>query len=94
MLCYDAPRTLKFPNAEIGYIDKYTQLFGRFADFQKSPNESTTQKAVPNRPVSFVPSKVGEVITLGTMKLRIMEDGSNTGSSTLQGQVKIIHTKL
>lgn len=34
---------------------------------------------VPDRPVSFVSCKAGDVITLGTMKLRVMEDGSNTG---------------
>lgn len=35
--------------------------------------------AVPDRPVSFVPVKGGDVLTLGHLKLRIMEDGSNTG---------------
>jgi hypothetical protein len=38
---------------------------------------------VPNRPVSFVPAKAGDVYTLGTMKLRVMEDGSNTGKQGL-----------
>lgn len=49
---------------------------------------------VPNRPVSFVPSHVGDVITLGTMKLRIMEDGSNTGMSTLQTLVKMFSQEM
>lgn len=34
---------------------------------------------IPDRPVRFVPCKAGDIITLGTMKLRVMEDGSNTG---------------
>lgn len=34
---------------------------------------------VPDRPLSFVPVKAGEVLTLGLTKLRILEDGSNTG---------------
>lgn len=34
---------------------------------------------VPDRPVSFIPVKGGETLTLGHLKLRIMEDGSNTG---------------
>jgi hypothetical protein len=34
---------------------------------------------IPDRPLSFVPAKAGDVLTLGTMKLRVMEDGSNTG---------------
>lgn len=38
---------------------------------------------IPNRPVSFVPCKAGDVITLGGMKLRVMEDGSNTGEIVL-----------
>ncbi|KAJ5669127.1 hypothetical protein N7462_010197 [Penicillium macrosclerotiorum] len=33
---------------------------------------------VPDRAVKFVPCKSGDIITLGTMKLRVMEDGSNT----------------
>ncbi|CEJ54474.1 hypothetical protein PMG11_00782 [Penicillium brasilianum] len=33
---------------------------------------------VPNRPINFVPVKAGEIISLGGMKLRVMEDGSNT----------------
>ncbi|OKL62215.1 hypothetical protein UA08_02882 [Talaromyces atroroseus] len=33
---------------------------------------------IPDRPVSFVPAKAGDVLTLGTMTLRVMEDGSNT----------------
>lgn len=38
---------------------------------------------VPDRPVNFVPAKAGEIIVLGSMKLRIMEDGSNTGKLAL-----------
>ena len=34
---------------------------------------------VPNVPLDFVPAKAGEVINLGGAKLRVMEDGSNTG---------------
>lgn len=34
---------------------------------------------VPNRPVNFVPAKAGDVLALGPMTLRVMEDGSNTG---------------
>ncbi|KAJ6150567.1 hypothetical protein N7471_001766 [Penicillium samsonianum] len=33
---------------------------------------------VPDRPVSFVPAKNGDVLVLGNLKLRVMEDGSNT----------------
>ncbi|KAJ5232071.1 hypothetical protein N7468_005027 [Penicillium chermesinum] len=35
---------------------------------------------VPDRPISFVPAEAGETISLGpALKLRVMEDGSNTG---------------
>lgn len=34
---------------------------------------------VPDRPLSFVPAKAGDIIAIGSMKLRVMEDGSNTG---------------
>ncbi|KAI9702238.1 MAG: hypothetical protein M1820_006170 [Bogoriella megaspora] len=34
---------------------------------------------VPDVPINFVPAKAGEIITIGTLKMRIMEDGSNTG---------------
>ncbi|KAJ5809938.1 uncharacterized protein N7503_002156 [Penicillium pulvis] len=33
---------------------------------------------VPDRPLSFVPAKAGDIIAIGSMKLRVMEDGSNT----------------
>jgi len=33
----------------------------------------------PEVPVTFVPAKEGEVLMLGTVKMRIMEDGSHTG---------------
>ena len=29
--------------------------------------------------VNFVPAKAGEMLVLGPMQMRIMEDGSNTG---------------
>jgi hypothetical protein len=38
---------------------------------------------VPDRPVNFVPAKAGEIIVLGSVKLRVMEDGSNTGKLVL-----------
>jgi hypothetical protein len=33
----------------------------------------------PNVPLNFVPAKQGEVLHLGTIVIRIMEDGSRTG---------------
>ncbi|KAJ5729839.1 hypothetical protein N7540_009073 [Penicillium herquei] len=33
---------------------------------------------VPDVPLNFVPAKAGEIITVGPIKLRVMEDGSNT----------------
>lgn len=34
---------------------------------------------IPNRPLNFVPAKAGEVIHLGQITCRILEDGSRTG---------------
>jgi hypothetical protein len=34
----------------------------------------------PNVPLNFVPAKQGEVLHLGTIIIRIMEDGSRTGN--------------
>ena len=34
----------------------------------------------PNVPITFVQAKEGEVIALGSVKLRVMEDGSRTGT--------------
>lgn len=42
---------------------------------------------VPNRPLSFVPAKAGDIIAIGSMKLRVMEDGSNTD------MIPVSHTK-
>lgn len=36
---------------------------------------------VPQVPVNFVPAAAGERFKLGTMTIRIMEDGSRTGES-------------
>lgn len=33
----------------------------------------------PNVPVHYVKAEAGEVITLGNVKLRVLEDGSRTG---------------
>jgi len=33
----------------------------------------------PDVPIKFVPVKAGETLKLGTITIRIMEDGSNTG---------------
>lgn len=37
----------------------------------------------PNVPLNFVPAKQGEVLHLGTIVIRIMEDGSRTGNVLL-----------
>lgn len=34
----------------------------------------------PKAPLNFVPAKEGEVLHLGTITIRIMEDGSRTGN--------------
>jgi hypothetical protein len=34
----------------------------------------------PSVPLNFVPAKEGEVLHLGTIVIRIMEDGSRTGT--------------
>lgn len=34
---------------------------------------------VPDRPINFVPAKEGEILQLGVITIRIMEDGSRTG---------------
>ncbi|KAI1433216.1 RmlC-like cupin domain-containing protein [Xylaria sp. CBS 124048] len=42
--------------------------------------ESEALKAMknPRRPITFVPARSGEVLTVGPIKCRIMEDGSHT----------------
>lgn len=36
-------------------------------------------RQVPNVPVNFVPAKAGEIIKLGPIICRVLEDGSRTG---------------
>lgn len=38
-----------------------------------------TSQGIPKVPVNFVPATEGEIIALGHMSLRILEDGSRTG---------------
>lgn len=50
---------------------------------------------IPDRPPSFVPAKAGEVISLGSaLKLRIMEDGSNTGTHIITRQTSLRLTSV
>lgn len=35
---------------------------------------------MPRRPINFVPAKEGEILKLGHITCRIMEDGSRTGT--------------
>jgi hypothetical protein len=39
--------------------------------------------AVPSVDIQFVPVKAGEVLKLGPITCRIIEDGSNTGMTTI-----------
>lgn len=39
--------------------------------------------AMPKRPVNFVPAVTCEILRLGPITCRIMEDGSNTGAYSL-----------
>lgn len=62
-----------------GQLDEDINSMCRLREATKYFTSKPTNMEVPDRPVSFVPFKAGDVITLGTMKLRVMEDGSNTG---------------
>jgi mannose-6-phosphate isomerase-like protein (cupin superfamily) len=47
----------------------------------------------PTVPINFVEAKEGEIITLGLVKLRVMEDGSRTGMYTeVSTSYKILNT--
>lgn len=35
--------------------------------------------AMPRRPINFVPAKAGDILKLGHIVCRVMEDGSRTG---------------
>jgi hypothetical protein len=39
---------------------------------------------MPTVPVNFVPAKAGEIIKLGAITCRVMEDGSRSGELQLQ----------
>ena len=47
----------------------------------------------PNVPLNFVPAKAGDVLSLGKITIRIMEDGSRTGKKTSQ-QLYLISINL
>jgi hypothetical protein len=46
----------------------------------------------PNVPINFVPAKQGEVLHLGTIIIRIMEDGSRTGNVNPSPNPQHTHT--
>jgi hypothetical protein len=39
------------------------------------------EREMPTVPVSFVPAKAGEIIKLGPITCRVLEDGSRTGKA-------------
>lgn len=43
--------------------------------------QALSTMAMPRRPINFVPAKSGEILKLGHLTCRIMEDGSRTGVS-------------
>ncbi|KAF2231951.1 RmlC-like cupin [Viridothelium virens] len=51
-------------------------------------SESNVPLPVPDVPLNFVPAKEGEVLKIGPMTLRIMEDGSRTDNRL--GSVELI----
>jgi len=40
--------------------------------------QALANMAMPTRPINFVPAKSGEILKLGHITCRIMEDGSRT----------------
>jgi len=54
-------------------------------------DEETAMKTLemPKVPVNFVPAKGGEILKLGHITVRIMEDGSRTGKSESHAQPSI-----
>lgn len=42
--------------------------------------QALAQMKMPRRPINFVSAKSGEMLKLGHITCRIMEDGSRTGS--------------
>lgn len=45
----------------------------------KKPVVCTAAMETPNVPINFVPATAGETLKLGTITIRIMEDGARTG---------------
>ena len=54
-------------------------------------DEEIAMKALemPKVPVNFVPAKSGEMLKLGHITMRIMEDGSRTGNSASHARPSI-----
>jgi predicted nucleic acid binding AN1-type Zn finger protein len=49
--------------------------------------------AVPDRDIKFVAVKAGEVLKLGPITCRVLEDGSNTGNEQSSPRFKTIHSQ-
>lgn len=41
----------------------------------------------PQEHINFVPAREGEIIKLGPLTLRVMEDGSRTGTNTVMSRL-------
>ena len=42
--------------------------------------------ATPEQPISFIPAKGGDIIHIGPIICRVLEDGSNTGTTPREWQ--------
>jgi hypothetical protein len=78
------------------YTNSQTQHFQAPTTMAAKPGQATLPNGIPipEVPLSFVPVKAGEVIKLGPLTCRIMEDGSNTGTSHTPSEKKslLLHT--
>lgn len=45
---------------------------------------------MPRRPVNFVPAKSGEILKIGQLTCRIMEDGSHTGKYLQEARLSFL----
>lgn len=63
------------------------------ATMDDEARQALANMKMPRRPINFVPAKEGEILKLGHITCRIMEDGSRTGLPTLESSIRTILTK-
>jgi hypothetical protein len=82
---------LKFAKQSISFtILNISHTNYKYIIMDDEARQALATMKMPRRPINFVSAQSGEVLKLGHITCRIMEDGSRTGTATTEYAVQSI----